>query len=218
VRRVLKPTGSAVFVLQPNSEKVGKMRPWLWDFMAWVCREWGIVQDAYWYNPQAMPTVPCQRGSGLLWPSVRMCIWTGPSNCFRNQDEVLVELSESTKKDKCATDSQLRYWSSTHPGRQSRSSGASVERGGVVPGNVLIMGHGGGYSHGSEMPLPLCAWWVRYLTPPGGLVLDPFAGSCTTGVAALRQGRRFLGIEQHQDYLHTARERFLTMSIKKEQP
>ena len=34
VRRVLKPTGSAVFILQPNSRKVGSMRGWLWEFMA----------------------------------------------------------------------------------------------------------------------------------------------------------------------------------------
>jgi len=47
VRRILKPTGSAVFILQPNSEKVGKMRGWLWEFMAWVCREWNMVQDAW---------------------------------------------------------------------------------------------------------------------------------------------------------------------------
>jgi DNA modification methylase len=31
VRRVLKPRGSAVFILQPNSERVGRMRPWLWE-------------------------------------------------------------------------------------------------------------------------------------------------------------------------------------------
>jgi hypothetical protein len=46
-RRVLKPTGSAVFVLQPNSERVGRMRTWLWEFMAKWGREWGMVQDAW---------------------------------------------------------------------------------------------------------------------------------------------------------------------------
>ena len=42
-RRILKPTGSAVFVLQPNSERVGRMRPWLWESMAWTAREWNQV-------------------------------------------------------------------------------------------------------------------------------------------------------------------------------
>ena len=50
VRRLLKPSGSAVFVLQPNSERLGRMRPWLWEFMAWVCRDWNMVQDVWWWN------------------------------------------------------------------------------------------------------------------------------------------------------------------------
>ena len=37
-RRVLKPKGSAVFIFQPNYEKIGKMRLWLWEFMAWAGR------------------------------------------------------------------------------------------------------------------------------------------------------------------------------------
>ncbi|MDI9585869.1 MAG: DNA methyltransferase, partial [Acidobacteriota bacterium] len=45
VRRILKPTGSAVFIIQPNSRKVGSMRGWVFEFMAWVCREWNMVQD-----------------------------------------------------------------------------------------------------------------------------------------------------------------------------
>ena len=43
--------------------------------------------------------------------------------------------------------------------------------------------------------------------PPGGLVLDPFAGSGTTGVAALLEGRRFLGIEITEEYHAVARDR-----------
>ncbi|MGO8751959.1 MAG: hypothetical protein ACLQNE_38945 [Thermoguttaceae bacterium] len=39
LKRVLVPTGSAVVVLQPNSEHVGSMRPWLWDFLSWAARE-----------------------------------------------------------------------------------------------------------------------------------------------------------------------------------
>ena len=54
-RRILKPTGSAVFILQPNSEHVGQMRGWLWEFMAWICRDWNMVQDVWWWNTCAMP-------------------------------------------------------------------------------------------------------------------------------------------------------------------
>ena len=48
---------------------------------------------------------------------------------------------------------------------------------------------------------------VRLITPPGGIVLDPFMGSGSTGVAALRLGMRFIGIEKHPEYVAIARER-----------
>ena len=68
-RRVLKPKGSAVFVLQPNSEQLGKMRPWIYEFVAWACREWNVVQDAYWW---AINTLPLgRRDVGLMRRSVK---------------------------------------------------------------------------------------------------------------------------------------------------
>lgn len=93
-RRALKPRGSAVFILQPNSERVGRMRPWLWEFMAWTTREWGMVQDAWWWNHATMPSEQCQKKWGLMRPSLKACVWLGPSDCYRNQDEVLWSESE----------------------------------------------------------------------------------------------------------------------------
>ena len=61
-RRILKPTGSAVFILQPNSEHVGQMRGWLWEFMAWICRDWNMVQDVWWWNISAMPEAHAIQG------------------------------------------------------------------------------------------------------------------------------------------------------------
>ena len=49
--------------------------------------------------------------------------------------------------------------------------------------------------HPTEKPVPLCEHYVKNSTRAGGLVLDPFMGSGTTGVAAIRAGRRFVGIE-----------------------
>jgi site-specific DNA-methyltransferase (adenine-specific) len=43
--------------------------------------------------------------------------------------------------------------------------------------------------------------------PPGGVILDPFAGSGSTGVAAVQEGRRFIGIERDVEYARIARER-----------
>ena len=77
VRRVLTPDGSAVFVLQPNSKHVGSMRGWLWEFMAWIVREWNLIQDVWWHVPCPVPTVHCQRKYGLLRGSVKACVWAG---------------------------------------------------------------------------------------------------------------------------------------------
>jgi DNA modification methylase len=50
-------------------------------------------------------------------------------------------------------------------------------------------------------PLNLMRWLVRLVTPSGGIVLDPFAGSGTTIEAALREGFRPVGIEREAEYL-----------------
>lgn len=55
--------------------------------------------------------------------------------------------------------------------------------------------------------MPLTAWWVRYLCPPGGVVLDPFAGSGTTLVAALAEGRQAIGIEREAEYVEIIKAR-----------
>ena len=53
-----------------------------------------------------------------------------------------------------------------------------------------------GTAHPTVKPVDLMSWLVRLVTPPGGLVLDPFAGSGTTLVAAKRLGRRAIGWER----------------------
>jgi DNA modification methylase len=46
--------------------------------------------------------------------------------------------------------------------------------------------------------------WVTKFTDPGETVLDPFMGSATTGVACLKLGRKFIGIEKRPDYFELA--------------
>ena len=48
---------------------------------------------------------------------------------------------------------------------------------------------------------------VRLVTPPGGLVLDPFMGSGSTGKAAVLEGFRFVGIDTESEYVDIARRR-----------
>src|SRR5690625_1179027 len=58
-----------------------------------------------------------------------------------------------------------------------------------------------GIAHPTVKPLDLIRWVVRLVTPPGGTVLDPFAGSGTTAEACLHEGFRCIAIEREADYL-----------------
>jgi site-specific DNA-methyltransferase (adenine-specific) len=65
--------------------------------------------------------------------------------------------------------------------------------------------------HTTGKPVAVMRELVR-VCPPGGIVLDPFAGSGSTGVAALLEGRRFLGIEVVPSYAELARDRLIAAS------
>lgn len=61
--------------------------------------------------------------------------------------------------------------------------------------------------HPTVKPIELMRYLVRLITPPGGVVLDPFVGSGTTGMAALLEGLKFVGIEREHEYLVIAQAR-----------
>lgn len=61
--------------------------------------------------------------------------------------------------------------------------------------------------HPTVKPIALMRWLVRLACPPGGLVLDPFCGSGSTGAAAVMESRCFLGIEREAPYIQIARAR-----------
>lgn len=65
----------------------------------------------------------------------------------------------------------------------------------------------GGNVHPTVKPIALMRWLCRLVTPPGGVVLDPFLGSGTTGIAAVQEGFTFVGLEQGADYLAIAEAR-----------
>ncbi len=211
--RVLKPTGSAVFILQPNSERVGRMRTWLWEFMLWVGKEWGIVQDAWWWNPACLPSGGAIAGR-LLRSTLKACVWVGGKDCRRDQSGVL--WSESFRNfERRATErfAGISQMPSGHRVRIGQCLVAAEKRGGVTPYNVLPIANAnsttsaGANGHGAGTPLALCSWWIRYLCPDGGTVLDPFSGTATVGLAAREQGKRYIGIERIPEYHAIAKRR-----------
>jgi DNA modification methylase len=66
---------------------------------------------------------------------------------------------------------------------------------------------GDGNGHPTVKPTELMRYLCRLVTPPGGVVLDPFMGSGSTGKAAALEGFRFIGIEREAEYLEIARGR-----------
>lgn len=79
-------------------------------------------------------------------------------------------------------------------GRSDGSDGLNSPRAGA--------GRNGGRKniHPTKKSIALMRWLVRLVTPPGGTVLDAFAGSGTTGLAALVEGCRFIGFELSPEY------------------
>lgn len=65
--------------------------------------------------------------------------------------------------------------------------------------------------HPTQKPLAIMTRIILASTNPGAWVLDPFAGSSTTGIAANLIDRRFLGIEREQEYVELSRNRRLEL-------
>jgi site-specific DNA-methyltransferase (adenine-specific) len=62
-------------------------------------------------------------------------------------------------------------------------------------------------THPTVKPVELMRYFVRLITPPNGVVLDPFLGSGTTGVAAMLEGFRFVGVDMEKEYVDIAQKR-----------
>jgi len=117
-------------------------------------------------------------------------------------------------------------------GHNIRSSFSEVEAGGSIPPNIieddspldmLKFGNNAAndlYSkrckekgvkiHPARYPAALPEFFIKLVTDHGDLVLDPFAGSNTTGAVAEALGRRWIAVENREDYLETSRYRFMS--------
>jgi DNA modification methylase len=69
--------------------------------------------------------------------------------------------------------------------------------------------------HPTVKPIEVMRWLIRLVTPPGGVVLDPFVGSGTTGIAAVLEGVEFVGVERDPEYVEIARARIAWWSANR---
>ena len=71
--------------------------------------------------------------------------------------------------------------------------------------------------HPTVKPVKLMQYLVKLVTPANGIVLDPFCGSGTTGIACKLEGFQFVGIEQDSEYTKIADARIKNTEINKQQ-
>jgi site-specific DNA-methyltransferase (cytosine-N4-specific) len=100
------------------------------------------------------------------------------------------------------------------------------DNGGAIPSNVLIASHTTSQDcylkyckennlliHPARMPLEIAEFFIKFLTEPGDLVIDPFAGSNVTGSAAEKLNRKWLAIEASENYVKGSTGRFSDVTI-----
>ncbi len=213
IKRILKPEGSAVFVLQPNIDPQHGLRRWLFDYYAWLFDNWQIIQDAYWWNHSTLPTASALNYASMRG-SVKPCFWFGNPGAYHNQIDALWSESAANAEKRLKNKSSIReYLPSGNTINKKVMTQAAVTRGGVTPFNLLPIANtdsansSGSHGHGAGTPLLLADWWTRFISPPGGVILDPFMGAGTMGIAAVMNGRSFIGIEKMPEYFEIARNR-----------
>lgn len=81
------------------------------------------------------------------------------------------------------------------------------------PTSVLHFGRDAKLYHPTQKPLALCLWLIRAYSNRDGLVLDPFMGGGSSGVAALMEGRRFVGMELDEQYFEVAQKRLVLNAL-----
>ena len=228
-RKVLKPSGSLVIDIG-GAWKVGTPTRSLYhfDLLIMLCREFGfhLCQEHYWWNPAKLPT-PAE------WVNIRRlrvkdavnCVWwLSPTPWPKaNNRRVLAPYSDSML-DLFANG----YEAKLRPSGHDISDKFGRNNGGSVPPNLLALantesnGHYQDYCrekglpiHPARYPAALPEYFIRLLTEPGDVVLDPFAGSCVTGEAAEYSLRRWIGCELSKPYLEGALARFDEPPLRK---
>jgi site-specific DNA-methyltransferase (cytosine-N4-specific) len=194
-----------------------------------LCREYGfhLCQEHYWWNPAKLPT-PAE------WVNVRRirvkdavnCIWWLSRTPFPKADNRRILAPYSGAMVKLLKNG---YRPKKRPSGHKVSSKFARDHGGAVPPNLLAIPNtesNGAYQaycrdrgievHPARFPDLLPDHFIRFLTNPGDRVLDPFAGSCVTGMVAERLKRKWVCVELNKDYIEGAKIRFRDTPQKSE--
>ncbi len=182
-----------------------------------------LAEDFYWFNPSKLP-------SPIEWvnkrkvrakDSINTVWWFSKSeNPKANVTNVLAPYSERMKK--LLVDPDAFYDPKKRPSGHDISKGFGKNNGGAIPSNLLQISNSesngvylagckaaGVKAHPARFPAKLPEFFIRFLTEPGDIVVDIFAGSNTTGSVAEVENRRWLAFDENREYLAASAFRFL---------
>jgi len=226
VKRVLRETGSFVLDLGGAYEKGLPVRSiYNYRILVRACDELGLrlAEEFFWFNPAKLP-------SPIEWVNKRKIrvkdavntIWWFSKSDFPKADVRKVLVPYSDRMQQLLKNASKFYKPKSRPSGHDISSAFDRDNGGAIPSNLLAipntesnskyMRHckmAGVEYHPARFPLELPTFFIQFLTDPGDLVLDIFAGSNTTGEAAESLDRKCLALEIEHSYLAASAFRFV---------
>lgn len=230
IYRVLRPDGSFVFEMAHAWQRgTGTRSLFLYEMILRLCQRFHLCQEFYWYNPSRLPSpaeyVTIRRTR--VKDAVNVVWWLSKTTSPRADNRrVLRAYSRSMRR-------LFREGVQTarRPSEHVISGAFDRDNGGAIPPNLLDIPNttsrdpylgrckaAGLDPHPARFPLPLPEFFVRFLSEPDDLVLDPFAGSNVTGYVAERNGRRWLAFEVNADYVTGSQLRFDGVAVPADAP
>lgn len=220
--RVLKSNGSLVIDIG-GAWNAGQPTRSLYHFklLIMLCEEFGfhLAQDYYWWNPSKLPT-PAE------WVNIRRIRvkdavntvwWLSPTPWPKASNRRVLQPYSPSMQTLLANG----YKAKRRPSGHDISEKFAIDNGAAIPPNLIALPNTESNSHyirycqekglqphPARFPADLPEYFLRMLTDPGDLVLDPFGGSCMTGEVAERLGRRWFCADLVEDYLQGALGRF----------
>ena len=229
IRRKLREDGSFVLDLGGAYQKGVPTRS-LYNFRIPIrfCDDLGffLAEDFYWFNPAKLP-------SPIEWVNKRKIrakdsvntVWWFSKTQWPKADVTKVLAPYSERMKKLLKDPESFYSPKVRPSGHDIGKGFGTDNGGALPSNLLQYPNtdsNGGYlrgcktvgikGHPARFPSKLPEFFIKYLTEPGDLVVDIFAGSNTTGQVAESLGRRWMAFEMSREYLAASAFRFLDVA------
>lgn len=209
VYRVLHPRGS--FVLNYRSKRHGHERGTIqFELIFWL-RDQGFLfcEDFVWGKPSPPPG----RFNRFLKDAVEYCFQFSKGPDWQFFPEQVLQPARWDKQDrerrKRLAHNYERVNEPSGHGRKRVQAGPDFVR----PSTLLQFEpefRPNPTEHPARFPVALPAFFINLLTSPSQLIVDPFAGTCTTGVAAESLGRRWLMIERNEAYTQELTERLTT--------